>query len=209
MLVARGCKHVSFRQRVLKLKKSRVLRAIPHPCTHAISSSSSIGMALAAMAGAKPSFKGSLEKGPTSPLGLNGKVCADDGSAALDGCKRAARTVQKALVRESVERHLSHHPSPPFPSSHHSLCLFIPHTANPPVDGECNEWEDRLMVRGAATHPLAGHCYSTPRTPGMTKAEALVQVAVGPLILLPTVAKAEVRVRAKVKVSGSVTRTRT
>lgn len=43
----------------------------------------------------------------------------------------------------------------------------------------------------------------------MTKAEALAQVAVGPLILRPTVAKAEVRVKVKVNVSGSVTRTRT
>lgn len=31
----------------------------------------------------------------------------------------------------------------------------------------------------------------------MTKAEALAQVAVGPLILRPTVAKAEVRVKVK------------
>lgn len=44
--------------------------ALQHPCTI---SSSNTGMALATMAGAKPTFKGSLEKEPTSPLGLNGK----------------------------------------------------------------------------------------------------------------------------------------
>lgn len=108
-------------------------------------------------------------------------------------------------MRECVNTPLSHHQYPlPFPSPRLIIpsCLSIPHAANPPIDGESNDWEGRLMVRGAATHPLGGHCYSTPRTPRMTKAEALAQVAVGPLILRPTVAKAEVRVKVKVNVSG-------
>lgn len=67
MLMACGCKHVGFRQRVLKLKKSR--SAVLRSGTHAQSAVAE------ALAGAKPTFKGSLEKGPTSPLGLNGSKC--------------------------------------------------------------------------------------------------------------------------------------
>lgn len=57
-------------------------------------------MALAAMAGAKPSFKGSLEKDQQAYLASN--VCADDGSAALDGCKRAARQHVKPSPSSSI-----------------------------------------------------------------------------------------------------------
>lgn len=89
-------------------------------------------MALAAMAGAKPSFKGSLEQDQQAYLASN--VCADDGSAALDGCRRAARQHVK--------------PSPPL--IHH--ILPIPRTANPLLSGERDDWEVRLVVKGAATH---------------------------------------------------------
>lgn len=110
---------------------------------------SSSSTALAAMAGAKPSFKGSLEKHQQAYLASN--VCADDGSAALDGCKRAARhQVEQALVRENDP--LSYwHPTPSSTMSFPSLTMPIRCLAERAM---VIDWEGRLVVRGAAT-PLA------------------------------------------------------